>query len=277
MKIAICFSGSLRQFKTCYGSFKKNILDANDCDADIFVSTWKSKIEHFKKPVLDEGTFKEMLELYNPAYVSRESYGQAKRMELYEESRISEFQKQAKNFHKCQGVHKGPKCRFCGHQIIHNQVGQLYNIWKVNELRKEYEKTNGKYDLVIRTRFDNYFFDNLTDSMVEQALNGRIWIPYGFDDLPRYGGGVNDQFAIGTPEAMDVYCDMYPNIYKYIMKRATTKEGYGALHSTIVDAAEEKETGIERFMLKYVIYKKLGLYKKKTKGMNDEEYKEIKV
>ena len=278
MKIAACFSGTLRQFKTCYKTFKEHIVDANSCDVDIFVSTWKSKVRHFKKQVPDEGSFKEMLELYNPVSVARETYGQAKRIGLYKESKMDKFQKAAQKFWKCSAQHRKDKCRFCGTNNIHNQIGQLYNIWNVNELKKEHEETyKFKYDLVIRNRFDNYFLDSLTDSVVEGVCNGSIWVPYGFDDFPEYGGGINDQFAIGTSESMDIYSNMYPNMYKYAMSHMKSKEGYGVPHRTILDVAQENNVSIERLWLKYTLYKKLDLYEKRTKNISDEDYKELRI
>ena len=278
MKIAVCFSGTLRQFKTCHTPFKNHIVDANKCDVDIFVSTWKSKIRHFKKQVVDDGNLDEMIDLYDPTLVNVEIYDDKKRQQLYTESRMDEFQNEAQKFHSCKKLHRKDKCRFCGSNNIHNQIGQLYNIWKANELRKQHEKDTGiKYDLVIRTRFDNYFFDSLTDFEAERTCNGSVWIPYGYDDLPEYGGGVNDQFAIGTGESMDAYSNMYPNMYKYSMKHCKTKQGYGVPHRTIVDACEENGIKVERFWLKYVLRKKFDLYKKRTKGITKEQYKELRI
>ena len=34
---------------------------------------------------------------------------------------------------------------------------------------------------------------------------------------------------------------------------------------------------VERFSFKYSLMKKLDLYKKRTKGMNDEQYKELRI
>jgi len=278
MRIAVCISGSLRQFKSCYEPFKKNIIDANNADVDIFVSSWKSKIRHFKKQVNDEGSFDEMLKTYNPVAVNIEVYNDKKRESLYSDSRMAEFQREAQKFHKCQPKHRKDKCRLCGTNNIHNQIGQLYNIWKANELKKKYEIENGfKYDLVMRTRFDNYFFSSLTNDDTERISNGSVWIPYGFDDFLEYGGGLNDQLAIGTSKAMDVYSDMYPNMYKYAMLHMRSKEGYGIPHRTIVDTAEENNLSIERFWLKYVICKKLDLYKKRTKNISEEDYKELRI
>ena len=105
MRIAVCISGSLRQFKSCYEPFKKNIIDANNADVDIFVSSWKSKIRHFKKQVNDEGSFDEMLKTYNPVAVNIEVYNDKKRESLYSDSRMAEFQREAQKFEKSRSMH----------------------------------------------------------------------------------------------------------------------------------------------------------------------------
>lgn len=278
MRIAICFSGALRQFKSCYSSFEKHILKAGSYDVDIFVSIWNTKIRHFKKQVADEGSFSEMKNLYSPVSVNIEDYDKNKRQLLYLETKMDKFQRKAQKEHRCRNKHRKDKCRFCGSNNIHNQIGQLYNIWKANQLKSEYEiKNNFKYDLVIRNRFDNLFFSSLTDSVAEQVSNGNVWVPYGFDDLPEYGGGINDQFAIGSSESMDFYSSMFPNMYDLAMKRGMSKEGYGIPHKTILDICNDNNIQVSRFWLKYVLAKKLDLYKKRTKGITDEQYKELRV
>tara|TARA_R110002050_G_scaffold54937_1_gene124163 strand:+ start:168 stop:1004 length:837 start_codon:yes stop_codon:yes gene_type:complete len=278
MRIAVCISGSLRQFKSCYEPFKKNIIDANNADVDIFVSSWKSKIRHFKKQVNDEGSFDEMLKAYNPVAVNIEVYNDKKRESLYSDSRMAEFQKQMRKHHSCKPSHRKDKCRFCGSNNIHNQIGQLYNIWKANEIKREFEhECNFEYDLVIRTRFDNYFFDSLDDLQAERVSDGSIWIPHGFDDPPEYGEGVNDQFAIGTSEAMNTYANMYPNMYDYCMEYGLSKQGYGVPHRTILVAAEKENIEVKRFWLKYTLMKKFDLYKKRSKGMTEEQYKDLRI
>ena len=278
MRIAVCISGTLRQFKSCYKTFKENIIESNNANVDVFVSSWKSKIRHFKKQVADEGSFDEMLDTYEPVAVNVEIYDNKKRAKLYDETNMEAFQNKMQKHHGCVKNHRKDKCRFCGSNNIHNQIGQLYNIWMANELKSEFEREAGfTYDLVIRSRFDNFFFSSLDDSLVERVSNGSIWIPYGFDDMPEYGGGVNDQFAIGTSQAMDAYSNMYPNMYDYSMKYGLTKQGYGVPHRTILIAAEENNIEVERFSFKYSLMKKLDLYKKRTKGMNDEQYKELRI
>ena len=275
MKIALCISGAPRQFKTCYPTLKKSILDHYECD--IFISTWKSKIRHFKKPVQDEGSFNEVLDLYQPKSYARRTYNQQTRLELYNEVGGKEFQKRAQEIHNCKRGHKKDKCRFCGSNNFHNQLGQLYNIWRANQLSLEYSKQEKIiYDLAVRARFDNYYFDRLYAEQFKGS-HGEVWVPYGYDDFPKYGSGVNDQFAIGSPDAMTTYSSMWPNLKSLIEQKYKEPEGYGVPHKTIIDVLNNNGVGLLRFFFRYVIYKKMGNFKKANGlKLNVDKYAEMR-
>ena len=82
----------------------------------------------------------------------------------------------------------------------------LYSIWKSNQLKKDYENENNiVFDRVIRMRFDSDFEGKeLNLKKLPECLN----IPKGED----WCGGVNDQFALGTSQLMDIYSDLYNNL-----------------------------------------------------------------
>lgn len=84
-----------------------------------------------------------------------------------------------------------------------------YKIYKANRLRKLYEELNRvRYDRIIRTRFDS----NFAGMPVIEPEPKTIYVPNCGD----YEGGLNDQFAMGDSQAMDMYCDLYMDIYRYI-------------------------------------------------------------
>ena len=93
---------------------------------------------------------------------------------------------------------------------IENVIFMWYKIWKANELRKAYEKSHKvRYDRIIRMRFDNTF-ENMP---VIEPLPKIVYVPKGGD----YLGGLNDQFAIADSQTMDLYCDLYNEIYRYLV------------------------------------------------------------
>jgi len=84
-----------------------------------------------------------------------------------------------------------------------------YKIYKANRLRKLYEEVNRiKYDCIIRTRFDSTF----VNMPVIEPKPKTIYVPNCGD----YDGGLNDQFALADSQAMDLYCDMYAEMFRYI-------------------------------------------------------------
>lgn len=89
-----------------------------------------------------------------------------------------------------------------------NVMFMWYKLWKCNQLRKLYEQANRvRYDCIIRLRFDNSF----TGFPIIEPKYKTIYIPEGGD----YENGINDQLAIADSQTMDLYCDMYNEIYRY--------------------------------------------------------------
>jgi hypothetical protein len=94
-----------------------------------------------------------------------------------------------------------------------------YGIFKVNELRRNYEQEFGEYDLVIRTRPDVSLINDLDLKNIKNYLDNNpnaIITPSN----NRYGHGpTNDQFAIGTSEVMSRYADAVNNLdYLYVSR-----------------------------------------------------------
>jgi hypothetical protein len=80
-----------------------------------------------------------------------------------------------------------------------------YSIFKSNELKKEYEKENNiTFDCVIRSRFDS---DIISELEIESYDLSKVNIPIGKD-----WGGLNDQFAFGNSDSMDIYSDLINNL-----------------------------------------------------------------
>lgn len=89
-------------------------------------------------------------------------------------------------------------------QHIQKFISQWYSVFMSNKLRKEY---SNEYDVVIRLRPD-------TKLLNEFNLN---WIDLDKITVCSFGGygGINDRFAIGNPENMDIYCNFYYNLSKF--------------------------------------------------------------
>jgi hypothetical protein len=91
-----------------------------------------------------------------------------------------------------------------------NVMFMWYKIWKVNQLRKLYEQANRiRYDCIIRLRMDTSFKDG--EFPVIEPKRKSVYIPIGGD----YEGGICDMLAIADPITMDLYCELYNEIYRY--------------------------------------------------------------
>ena len=102
----------------------------------------------------------------------------------------------------------------------------FYKIYHCNELKKQYElENNFKYDLVIRTRGDQVFekkinLDFPTDKILINAY------PWGDEDYVHHFieennreseiNCINDRFAVGNSENIDVLCDIYNHLEELI-------------------------------------------------------------
>jgi hypothetical protein len=80
-------------------------------------------------------------------------------------------------------------------------LSMYYSIFRANELRRA---SGINYDYVIRMRYDSEPKSDLDLSILDP---GSINIPNEEDFA-----GINDQFAIGPPHLMDVYCGVYNNV-----------------------------------------------------------------
>lgn len=88
-----------------------------------------------------------------------------------------------------------------------NCVNMFYKIMKCNELKTQYEiKHNFKYDIVVRLRTDTPF----QKPVIFSEEKDKIFIPNNLDF-----GGICDQFAYGSSDLMNIFCDLFPNIKRY--------------------------------------------------------------
>jgi hypothetical protein len=90
---------------------------------------------------------------------------------------------------------------------VENCINMFYKIMKCNELKTQYEnEKNFKYDIVIRLRTDTHF----REPVIFSEDKDKIFIPNNLDFC-----GVCDQFAYGSSDYMNIFCNSFPNIKKY--------------------------------------------------------------
>jgi hypothetical protein len=184
MKLALCFSGQPRTFKSAYPKIKEHILDKFDCDVFIFtfdkkdsssiglLNSWRYQ---------DEGTIEEYLSLYKPKVARVEPY--TDEMESYLAELEVKYKTQRSD------------------NYFRRYIAMLYGIIVVNVM-KNYKQP--EYDYTIRIRPDI----SLT----------KFELPKGNLLIDHHGNGsspnaVGDCFACGKTNEMNIYCNL-SNIYE---------------------------------------------------------------
>ncbi len=274
MRLAVCISGGFRNCKELYPNFKRYILENDLYEADVFFSSWDSKIPHFKVDIKDESTLEDVLQIYQPKDYNYQIYDEERRRWLYIYSKMYVFQQYAqlnKSIERSHGrwdkhsicevcKQKGfmaGKCRICGGKNVHNHIGMLYNIHMAQQKAYVYSLYNGfEYDLYLRTRFDNVYSQKISLEMMDHAETSWV-IPEGDDDLDDYGGGCNDQLCLTNRSLMEKYAGIFFEMKDFAMLNYNTKGGYGIPHMSINNMAEREGIKITRLPFKYALHKRL--------------------
>jgi len=89
---------------------------------------------------------------------------------------------------------------------FHNMFSMWYSNYKSNKLRQKYQKENNiNYDIVVRCRFDLFFNGQFQSHSIDDKT---IYAP----SHNNHHGGVNDCFAYGSSDSMDIYFSLYENL-----------------------------------------------------------------
>jgi hypothetical protein len=205
LKTAVCISGRLVAIEN-YENVRKHILEPYN--ADVFIDTWIPFRKNTMKIARSED-INQHVTIYPeeiPADINQF-------VEVWKPKAINlEFFDGMPLTHQVRSVLPKNKMTQKGFESpgtnTENVVFMYYKIWKCNQLRKTYEQINRiRYDRIIRLRFDNTF-DSFP--MIEPKFK-TVYIPHHGD----YCGGICDQVALADSQTMDLYCELYNDIYRY--------------------------------------------------------------
>jgi hypothetical protein len=261
MKVAICFSGMPRSFKSVLESHKKyiyNVLSDHGIEYDIFIHSWNNEVT-YPKYIPDEGSTKELIELYQPTSYKLETYNKAKVTELLCGSRVDEYHKYITCDNKIHDIADW----IGGGLLTNNTISLFYGLNQSNNLRKKYEQENGfEYDVIIKSRFDNIMFDELNINTLSNELD-TVFCPMGYepDDRERLGT-VNDILAVGDRKGMDTYMSLYNRLYELLKERYDLNHPrpwhtIGLTKHNLV----KNNIQIKRFYLDHIVTRRLHKYK----------------
>jgi hypothetical protein len=181
MRLAILFSGRIRDFGFFCESVKNHLVSTHE--VDYFVSYTKDTTEE----VLEE-----FIKCYEP-----------KKMIRSDENYYFNY-------------HKFPQKKKTGPERRPRILGMHLNRYNVYKLFEEYQMENNiQYDVILSCRTDFQFREKLDyDKLKKYIENDYICIPKGnnYD-------GINDRFALGNQNAMKIYMNCYTKIYDLLKQK----------------------------------------------------------
>jgi hypothetical protein len=221
MRIAICFSGHIRNFfSKGLDSFDKNLLylRKQGHEVDLFFSVWDtyepSTTHWYKESIISDLIDENLIKQINPISYVIEKYENVKHNFIL------------KNIHSTVKVEPYPIISEDG--ILHS-TPMYYKILSANNLKKEYEiKNNFKYDVVIRYRSHIYMDRPLTLHEIQPNI---LYVPYvsqrfeynWWENSQQNGSNMtDDRLAYGDSEIMDTYSDVYNNLTLLFEKYGNT-------------------------------------------------------
>ncbi len=187
MKIAVCLSGMMRNFENTYPNFKKHIIDQHM--PDIFFCGYPNSkgLEYCRE---------KLISFYNPKDFILNEYNEEIRKKICNNEDI--FKNNVRTETK-----------------INNFLSQLYNIYQSDILRQKYElKNNFKYDVVIRSRIDVFYFKKFELEELLMAKYGYVLIPTEWDFKSVDNRAVSDSFAMTNSQNMSKYSNLFNNYEK---------------------------------------------------------------
>ena len=206
MKVALCFSGGIRNFKDNFESIRNCLIEP--LNADVFIHGWYFKVDELdnkhKMYRKEETPQNKVIILAKPKKYKFEVYNKEKELEITKKFKIEEVKKEYEaNEYLC--------------QLYPNTCGMFWSIYQANELKKQYEEKNDfKYDIVIRCRPDFEYYTKLNFDILKLVDNkNTILLP-----LDNYAFLTQqcDKFAIGSSEVMDYYAELQKNMLEYVHK-----------------------------------------------------------
>jgi hypothetical protein len=194
MRLAIQISGEFRMLHMCIPLLQKNVVETfKGWEIDVFLHTWRREEDslgtfefegrgfwHKTMPVYGHGTG---LAIFKPRAYFLEKY---------------EDREDLKSLPRAYSMY--------------------YSIKRANDARHEYERLmDVRYDLVMRYRTDCLLNEDLFQLIHPYSIEKKSFLCIPIAKQPKICDGpvdsdehgLCDWFAIGTPDAMDVYCGTY--------------------------------------------------------------------
>lgn len=202
LKVAICFSGSIRDLNTCYPTLQKHLLDP--LQPDIFLHLWSlTDMDDLPGKNLkwrpDRCSVDQVLDKLKPVKYVIDRYDKNWEKQIIDTARV-QFTTTKTETDKLYAI---------------NACGMYYKIRECYRLLKDYcATTKTVYELVIRARLDFIW---------EETIDKQTFAPFAHNVLylikDRYATRskitTNDKFFAGSMPIMDKMCSLFDYIAHY--------------------------------------------------------------
>lgn len=245
MRIAVCYSGHLRQWQRIIEFHKKFLGDLRSKhEVDVFIHTWSTHEDENSQHVAVESkadfinlkgvpvNVYDVINVFNPVQLSISD--KSKCRDLFQLSNV--YPQHEINFDTFNA-----KYNVINGELI--SYSQLYGIYNSHSLKLVSEVTRGyRYDLVFRCRPDFRFNENVLD-LINRPLD-RIYVPKIYKARAGYEYAINDTFAFGPSNLMDVYGSCFGNYRLLIFFYDPEKFPY-----------EDNDSNCFQFQIERVLYR----------------------
>lgn len=175
VKIAILLSGHLRSWEFCKSWFEEKFIDFNH-GIDIFVDTYNELESSFPT------NYRQNIE-ENKLYLTNDRV-----KELFAGINVVDFNIES-------------EFKYDQYKPQADKIQQGYRLYQ-----QYVEKHNKQYDLVVRSRFDLILEKALNyDFIYDMCVSNKKFLFQSHINGINFGRDLNDQFAISTPDIMDLY------------------------------------------------------------------------
>lgn len=188
MKTAVIISGLLREPEGSFDLINKSFVVPNN--ADVFIYSWVKEEEdkHLNNNYKNSAFSGKQLIEFSKKYFCKN----------LKKICLDDYEEQVKNM-------RGELNLKDVKNIPYRFFPQSYKLYKVNELRKEYQKENNFiYDIIISVRTELFYPLPIQEEVIEKAKEGFLCFCAASDY-----GGLQTTLGVLNNENMNKYCDMF--------------------------------------------------------------------
>lgn len=221
MRVALCFSGAPRTWKSVYNSISENLIKPHN--ADVFLHVW-----YQESPQEQD----ELLSAYCP------------KMSLLEKDNCidlpRQYERQTPGFSS------------------YNTFSMYKSIWMCNSIKSAYENEEGfRYDWVIRMRYDLLVTHHFDLANMDNKL---LYVPskhcsHSWNTNQPFPRIVCDTYALSNSDVMNMYSSVYLNINRFYLEgdEGEKKNGKDSFEATAINGEHMLAMQLKRCKMNHLL------------------------